>query len=432
MSSRQLVVLIAGQVAGTVTQGESGQLSFSYERNYDAVPLSTSMTVSNRAYPDSVVRPFLFGLLPDDPAVRRSLGERFGVSGNNPFDLLRHVGLDCPGAVQLCPEEGLEALAARRGSLEEISDEGIAKKLRHGKERASSSWTDPDEHWSLGGAQSKFALRLEEGKWHRCLGSAATTHIFKGGIVHLELQALNEFLCLKLARACGVPAARVEYLTFDGEPAVVVERFDRVRNARGEVVRIHQEDLCQALGVLPENKYAQYGGPSTPEVTALLLGLGSNERRNVLAFVEMLFFNYLVAAPDAHAKNYSLLFGGKGEMLLAPLYDVASMFPYVRPREKMRMAMSIGGENRIGHLSCAAVERFATGCGLVKVGLSASDCVEVACSLAEEIAGKIEGVFEQHAAINGVDELHERMAPKVVALCEATESRLARPSSRLS
>lgn len=423
MTQRTLEVIIAGQRAGTLSQTQDGLLSFAYKPDYNGPPLSVSMRVANRIYTDKQVRPFLFGLLPDDHAIRRSLGAEFGVSGNNPFELLGHVGLDCPGAIQICHENDVDSVLARAESLEPIDEDGIALRLKQGRLQADAAWIDPHEHWSLGGQQSKFALRFENGTWNRCLGSAATTHIFKGGIRHLEMQALNEYLCMELAKSCGIPAAGVTFREYCGEPAIVIERYDRIRGANGAVVRLHQEDFCQALGVLPENKYPENGGPGATEIIGILKTTGNTAASNIALFVEMLFFNYLIAAPDAHAKNYSLLFGPAGEAVLAPLYDVASMLPYVRPRERMRVAMSIGGKNRVGRVGANAIARLVETNALDDFGIGAKACKRLMTELAGTIPVKLKALFNESADIPGVLELEERMMPHVASLCE-TELKL--------
>lgn len=425
MSSRVLKVLLAGRVAGTLSQSDSSALSFEYERDYVGLPLSLSMPVSNRVFVDKRVRPFLFGLLPDDAGVRRSMGREFGVSGNNPFALLEHVGLECPGAVRFCTEELVgETLSGLTEALEPIDDREIALRLRQGRERFEASWMDDREHWSLGGQQSKFALRLKDGAWFRCLGAAATTHILKPGIGHLNFQALNEFVCMQAASACDIAAAHVEYRTFADEPAIVVERYDRVIDEDGDVIRLHQEDFCQILGVLPESKYAEYGGPSAAAVIDVLKKTGEYAEANVRRFVEMLFFNYLIGAPDAHAKNYSVLLGMKGQAVLAPLYDVASAFPYREPKDRIKTAMSIGGENVIGKLGAHHVRRFAETNALEDVGLDGEACAEIMARLAESVPGKLVRAFDDVGDCEGSSAMRERLAGAVEEVCSKTLARL--------
>lgn len=421
MSDKVLKVLLAGRVAGTLKQRESGKLSFEYEHDYQGLPLSLSMPVSNRIYEDKRVRPFLFGLLPDNVAVRQNMGREFGVSGNNPFALLEHVGLECPGAVRFCRDENVEkTLFDRFGGLEAIGEQAIAQRLRQGREQYEVSWVDEREHWSLGGQQAKFALRFKDDAWFRCLGSSATTHILKPGIGHLGYQALNEFICMRTASACGVAAAKADYRFFVDEPAIVVERYDRVVDKQGGVIRLHQEDFCQILGVLPENKYADYGGPSASAVIAVLKKTGAYAESNIRRFVEMLFFNYLIGAPDAHAKNYSVLLGMEGQAVLAPLYDVASAFPYRLPKERIKVAMSIGGENLVGKLNAYHVRRFAEANALEEVGLGSEECFGIIVRLAERVPAELRRAFGSLGGCKGTDELKDRLVGPVEELCTKT------------
>lgn len=417
-----LAVYIAGLRAGELRQRDSGQLTFSYDIGYSGIPLSLSMPVTNRSFGDKVVRPYFMGLLPDSPEVRKSLGRQFGVSGENPFALLEHIGLDCPGAVQVC-DESQKSLSSRNARLVAITDAEIAERLSMGRASSTLKWEAEGERWSLGGQQSKFALRKEGGRWFSCEGAAATTHIFKPGIPDLRSEALNEYLCLKLARACGIPASRVEYLVFDGEPAIVVERYDRVRDADGEVIRLHQEDFCQALGVLPQNKYPEDGGPSAGSIIGVLRKTGAPAATNVATFVKMLFFNYLTAAPDAHAKNYSMLHG-RDASYLAPLYDVASMLPYAGRRESIRLAMGIAGENRVAMLSSRRLDRFSQANSLDEYGLNGDKLSGMLASLAEIIPDVLKNVLETNENIPGVDELGSRLLSGVVETCSNSLAKL--------
>ena len=419
MRERLLATIIAGKVAGHVQQHESGQLTFVYLPDYSGAPLSISMPIGNRTYGDKQVRPYLFGLLPDDDRVRRNTGLEFDVSGNNPFALLTHIGLDCPGAVQFCPPESVAEALARPSSTTPVSDADIAARLRIGRTQNDRAWIVPTEHWSLGGQQSKFALRLVDGTWHSCQGAAATTHIFKCGISRLAYQALNEYLCMKTAATCGLMTAEVAYRVFEDEPAIIITRYDRKTNADGSVTRFHQEDFCQALGVLPENKYPEYGGPAAIDIIRLLKQTGRFAHDNLVQFATMLFFNYLMGAPDAHAKNYSLLIAGNGEMRLAPLYDVASVLPYRDPHETYKVAMSIGGENRIGYVTRNAVVRFANA-----AGLPADECVQLMATLARMIPERFATVCDAEAAIPGVSELRDHWEEPLVKHCEDTLKKL--------
>ena len=192
------------------------------------------------------------------------------MSANNPVTLLAHIGLDCPGAVQLCLPDRMDEALSRDDDRRELTDHEVARRLKAVREEPEVSWMGLEERWSLGGNQGKFALAGEDGRWFECRGAAPTTHILKNGVVGFRLQALNEYVCMRTAERCGVAVAHVDYRLFEDEPALIVERYDRVRDAAGKVVRLHQEDLCQALSVMPDSKYAEDGGPAARDVLRLL------------------------------------------------------------------------------------------------------------------------------------------------------------------
>lgn len=425
MARVSLRVAIAGREVGTLWQDEAGRAFFRYDEEYGGVPLSLSMPLSNRIYDQRVVRPFLFGLLPDDERQRRAIAYDYDISPNNPVAMLACIGLDCPGAVQFYPAEEGEGVAVRHGALRPLTDHEVALRLKSIARGPGSSWMGLEESWSLGGNQGKFALALEHGAWCECRGSAPTTHILKNGVSGFELQALNEFVCMRTAGMCGIPVAHLDYCLFEDEPALVVERYDRVRDASGQVVRIHQEDFCQALSVMPNQKYGSDGGPSMADAL-LLLAKTRDAEVNLRYFTQMVFYNCLIGAPDGHAKNYSLLLGNEGIALLAPMYDVASGLAYEHMRRKGRLAMAIGGENRFGRVGGGALERYAQGGGdrvgraMEQAGLDAVGCRELMANLAQRVPAAMEQVFEVESALPGMDELRAHLLGPVSDNCART------------
>jgi len=433
MSSRyrKLLLFISGALAGHVLQDANGALSFAYETAYSGPPVSLSMPISPITYPQRIIRPYLQGLLPDDPNVRADIANRYSCLGENPFDLLSHIGLDCPGAVQLVPEGDASLVESRPGNLVELSGPDLENRLRLLREHASSPWDANHEgRWSLGGAQSKMALRYQGGHWYDCEGSEPTTHILKPGVTGYDNQALDEYLCQRVALKMGLPAAKVEYLAFGSEHAVSIQRYDRIIGADGTVTRVHQEDLCQALGVDPNRKYAEQGGPSSPDVLALLATTEAEAAHNLQLFILYLLFNYLIGATDAHAKNYSILLSAGNSAVLAPLYDVASIAPYQslspRRRKPLRAAMSIGDENRFGMLDNSHLEQLSHDANLTAAGVTLewinSSAIRMASQMPTALQSALDEANDAHLA--GVEQVGPALAREIGANCRRFLERL--------
>jgi serine/threonine-protein kinase HipA len=366
----ELVAVAYGREIGRVRQDARGKLGFAYAPGWrereDAFPLSLSMPVALTEHGDAVVRPFLEGLLPDNTDILREWGRRFHVSANNPFALLGHVGEECPGAVQFAQPDRVEPLLQpAAGDVEWLTEADVANRLR-ALRRNHGAWREIGDvgYFSLAGAQPKTALLRDGDRWGVPSGRSPTTHILKPPVVHYDGFAENEHICLRLARALGLPAAHTEVARFEDQVAIVVERYDRLATPTGRV-RIHQEDTCQALGVPPRIKYENEGGPGAPRIFALLDAHSSRADADVATLADALALNWVIGGTDAHAKNYSLLIGAGGQIRLAPLYDIVSALPY-HPLQvrKLKLAMRIGGEYRLWNIGRRDWERLAQAVGL--------------------------------------------------------------------
>ncbi len=356
----RLTVILRGRAAGELTQDP--QLTFTYDSAYlarpDATPLSVSMPLAVGSYRQARILPWIDGLLPERQDVRDRWAHRFHVSPRNPFALLAHMGKEAPGAVQLCQPEDADAVLGQVGELRPVTEAEIGQRLTRLAD-SPSSWTVEGERWSLGGAQSKFALTRTGDGWSEAFGCQPTTHIVKPGIGRFRSQSLNEHLTMTAATGLGLRVATTRYHEFDGRPAVIVTRYDRLRN-EDRIVRLHQEDLGQALSVAPRKKYEVDGGPGAAQVGDLLRAVAGEA--SVWRFAEALAFNYLIGGPDAHAKNYSLLLAGS-QVALAPLYDLASSLPYDAADDDSdltRLAMAVSGERRFGRVTDDHWARLAT------------------------------------------------------------------------
>jgi serine/threonine-protein kinase HipA len=356
--SKTLVVLLNSTRIGTLYQDPHGQLSFIYDEDYrdrrGVTPLSLSMPLARRAHGNDVVEPYLRGLLPDNENVLRRWGRRFGVPWNSPFAHLRHVGEDVAGAAQFVQESRVGE-ASQPGSIEPRDEAYIANRLRVLRgDRAAWDDIDSPGQFSLAGMQAKFALyRSLEGQWGLPTGRHATTHIMKPPMEHLAHQEVNEHLCMRAAGRLGMRVAHSEVMQFGNERAIVLERYDRVVRSDGSVLRVHQEDICQALAIYPARKYEREdGGPGAVAIVDTLRRHISPTQARVAIemFCRALAYNWVIYGPDAHAKNYSLLLSG-ASVRLAPLYDLSSVAPYPDRYDlrTMAMAMSINGkyQNRL-------------------------------------------------------------------------------------
>jgi serine/threonine-protein kinase HipA len=360
-----LVVLLFEQPIGRVSRSKGGRLSFTYEPEWrkalEAIPLSLSMPLAARTHRHVPIAAYLWGLLPDNEAIIQRWAVKFHVSPRNPFALISHVGQDCAGAAQfVLPERVEECLSSKKDSIEWLTEADVAERIRTLK-ADSSAWRIPRDtgQFSLAGAQPKTALLLQGKKWGVPAGRIPTTHILKPPTGDFDGFAENEHFCLALARTLGLPAASSTILNFDSEVVICIERYDRVRTDK-DIVRVHQEDMCQAMGIEPTKKYENEGGPGAKDIVELIRTNSTSPNDDVDTFLKALAFNWLIAGTDAHAKNYSFLIGSRGRVRLAPLYDVASALPYDDlDFQKLKLAMKIGNDYRVRDIGVAEWRKFA-------------------------------------------------------------------------
>jgi serine/threonine-protein kinase HipA len=360
----ELVVLLGGREAGRVRNDSRGRLTFVYADDWrkapNAYPLSLSMPLAASEHGPSVVQAFLWGLLPDNELVLSRWATKFQVSARNVFVLISHVGEDCAGAVQFVTPERLDAITSGgQDKVEWLGEAELAKRLQMLRDD-HAAWRLPRDtgQFSLAGAQPKTALLLQNRRWGIPSGRIPTTHILKPPTGHFDGHSENEHFCLMLARNLGLPAAQSRVMRFEKEIAIVIERYDR-QHQGNDIVRVHQEDICQALGIMPTEKYQNEGGPSPADIVELLRTASTDREADVDTFVDAVGFNWLIAGTDAHAKNYSLLLGGP-HVRLAPLYDVASILPYDEfDMRKLKLAMKVGGEYKLGQIGLRQWQNFA-------------------------------------------------------------------------
>lgn len=349
-----LKVLINGRQVGILRRQATGAIEFRYSEQWldrtGHFPISLSLPLSEERYVGERVFNVFDNLLPDNNAVRRRIAERVGARGDDCFSLLSLLGRDCVGALQFLPDD-IDPGEVGASDGEPISTDDIGAMITNLTTAPLGLEQGTDFRISIAGAQEKTALLRKGDCWLRPTGTSATTHILKPAIGHLPNgidltnSVENEFLCLKILEALGVPVAKAEMIEFGAHRTLVVERLDRRWAKDGRLLRLPQEDFCQALSIPPNLKYQSDGGPDMVRMLRLLDGSDQVEqdRETVL---RACFIFWLIGATDGHAKNFSLFLRPGGGYRLTPLYDVLSAQPSFDrgqiPRRDFKLAQSIG------------------------------------------------------------------------------------------
>ncbi|MDA8412127.1 MAG: type II toxin-antitoxin system HipA family toxin [Treponema sp.] len=362
---RALAVWLNELRVGTWALAARGDHEFSYGDSWllhpQARPISLSLPLAEPGYRyhGEVVASYFDNLLPDSSEIRQRIRSRYGASSLSAFDLLTCIGRDCVGAIQLLPEDE-EPSPFGRIEGRPIDEHEIAAILK-GLTALGAGGGRADEEFriSLAGAQEKTALLRHEGGWLVPHGSTPTTHILKlplgkiGGLgLDMTGSVENEWLCAKIVAALGLDVARCDMARFENVTALVVERFDRRRSENGKrILRLPQEDFCQITGTPPTGKYESDGGPGIETIMRILMGSQESAKDRETFFTAQILF-WLLAAPDGHAKNYSVFIERGGRFRLTPLYDMMSAYPVlghgtglIAP-EKLKLAMAFRGKNR--------------------------------------------------------------------------------------
>ncbi len=346
---------VENRFAGQLHRGRGNGVEFVYSEDYLAErtpPVSIAIAKDRVAHGPDTVTPWIENLVPEGDDTRAAWASHFGEHRTDAFTLLRHMGADAPGAVQIVPE-GTEPETV--GGYEELSDDEIARRIR-GIQESDQAWApsaDEAIHFSLAGQQSKFALARIEERWFEPSGPAPSTHIVKPGMQGTKNLGFDdqvaEFITMRAAKKLGLRVADVDILPFGDTYAFVTTRYDRLVTTDGNVKRIHQEDLCQALSIFPQKKYESDGGPSVADAVALLSANSTNFEADRTSFSNALAFNLVAGGIDGHGKNYSILLVGN-QVRLAPFYDLISayaVYPDSTVHFRGKMGMKYGKEYRI-------------------------------------------------------------------------------------
>lgn len=360
--TRTLDVWMNGELVGKWTVALRSGERFAYEASWLASPhrrplsLSMPLTVGTTALTGSVVTNYFGNLLPDSVEIRRRVAQKFGAASTAAFDVLEKIGRDCVGAVMLLPD-GSQPPEVRRIDAEPITEEQVERLLDATLSPGAPGNPEDDElRISIAGAQEKTALLWHGEQWCKPHGATPTTHILKlplGAVGAMQADfstsVENEWLCGRIAKAFGLPTADSEIRSFGRHKVLAVQRFDRLVQPDW-IIRLPQEDFCQVLGTPAASKYESLGGPGMAAILDRLRGSANalEDRRNFLA-AQLLF--WLLAAPDGHAKNFSIFLARHGAYQLTPLYDILSAWPAIGPSpnmlrwQKIKLAMAVRAGN---------------------------------------------------------------------------------------
>lgn len=421
---RVLNVWLLGHLVGELALVD-GRLNFRYAPAWLASdqgrPLSHALPLRAEAFDDKATRPFFAGLLPEGEP-RKGVALALHVSRQNDFGLLHGIGGECAGAVTLLAPGEQSDTAPTPPSIRWLDDQALLTVLAELPRRPMLAG-DEGLRLSLAGAQDKLPVVFNEGRIGLPLRNTPSSHILKPAIAAVEGSVFNEGFCLALAARLKLPTAKAAIRQVAGTSYLLVERYDRQRLADGTLQRLHQEDFCQALGVVPEHKYQNEGGPDLAQCFALLRQATRPSAPQVLRLLDGVVFNALIGNHDAHGKNFSLLYT-PGGTVLAPLYDALSTAVYPHLTEKM--AMKIGSRYKFSELQARHWEQFAQG-----AQLSPAQVKKRILDLAQQLPDQAQALHIEFTAAGHGHPVLAEITALIERRCRLTVERLRNPGPQV-
>jgi serine/threonine-protein kinase HipA len=409
-----LNVFLNSRLVGQLRRETSGAIIFQYERSWlewqPALPVSLSLSLREQPYVGAPVLAVFENLLPDNDSLRRQIAARARAEGIDAYSLLGAIGRDCVGALQFLPPE-VQPTPAGTIDAVPVSGREIGIILDNLATAPLGITEDESFRISIAGAQEKTALLRWNGRWCKPRGTTATTHIFKPSIgklpngVDLTSSVENEYLCLKLLNALGLAAAKAEMHTFGDRRVLIVERFDRLWTEDRRLLRLPQEDSCQALSVPPNLKYESDGGPGITDILKLLRG-SDEPLSDQRSFLKANLVFWLMGATDGHAKNFSIFLSPGGRFRMTPFYDVVSAQPSVDSKQilwrQFRLAMAFGTKPHYQIRQIAPRHFFQTadqaGIGQQVIESVIQELLDGAASAAESVVASLPRDFPDEVA----------------------------------
>lgn len=346
----KLNVFLGNEKAGTLESTENRGVVFVYDKNYllnkNALPLSASLPLQSDEFSQKQCIPFFSGLLPEEDS-RKKIADYLHISETSTLKLLEALGGECAGLISILPEDetfSLQTSFSLDSENYELLDDNRLSDFIEKMNTRPLIKADDKLRLSLAGAQEKLALAKINGEWYLPLNGAPSTHILKPTRTGLlSSLAQNEYICMKLAKSFGLSVPDVDLLSIAGKEVFVVERYDRI-NTADSIKRLHQEDFCQALGIVTSSKYQNDGGPGIADIFNTISKVCTVPAIESQKFLRYVIFNYMIGNCDSHGKNYSLLYKDS-RVELSPLYDAVSTIIY--PGLTDKLSMKIGNHYEI-------------------------------------------------------------------------------------
>jgi serine/threonine-protein kinase HipA len=401
VEAAELEVELFGRRAGILRRNRDGDLSFGYDAAWVGAglpPISRSLPVRAEPHGERLTRAFFGNLLPEG-GVRDILADRLQVSPEDEFGLLAKIGRDCAGAITIA--DPLSDDAERAPRVEWLDEDELEQAIADLPRDPLRVAPDEDIRISLAGAQDKLAVVVDGERFGLPVGGRPSTHILKAALKQFEATPSNEAFCLALAGELGLEAPAAAVRVFGPHEVLLIERYDRSRHD-GRVEREHQEDFCQALGLPARAKYEDQGGPGIVDSIELLRDAADDPAREILRFLDAIFFNLLIANHDAHGKNFSLLYSrSEPHTRLAPLYDLLSTGIYGIGKS---LPMRIGHERKPERVGATALRQLGEAASLGQAQLR---------DRARDMAARAPNVAAELAADTGKRQLNASIAERI-------------------
>ena len=408
--SQVLDVYLSAERVGILYLDDERRFVFKYHSewvaDHESQPLSLSLPVRTEPYRHALAQPFFSNLLPE-AEIRHLVAKSLGLSEHNDFALLEAIGGECAGAVSLIPEG--TGIPTQR-DYKKLNDDALNQLIAELPTQPMMAG-EQNIRLSLAGAQNKLPVFYNGHEISIPMGIAASSHILKPPINHYPNTVENEYFCMQLAKRIGLNVPETQIL-HKAVPLYLITRYDRIRNEQGELIRLSQEDFCQAMAIPPINKYEKEGGPSLKACFDLVRNHSIQPTKDLNELLNWVVFNVLIGNADAHGKNISLMLTSAGP-LLAPFYDLMSTAIY--PNLAQKMAMKIGGEDRPDWIIARRWEQLSKDTG-IKFKLVKQRCVDMAHALSTisvELASECQ---QQHGENDQIK--------KIVALIEQRKSKI--------